>query len=50
MKTLFESIQTIREDGFPKVKEIKSGVKFKTDAKDPNFDLPYSNLEKTYDD
>jgi len=50
MKTQFESIQTIREDGFPKVKEIKSGVKFKTNVKDPNFDLPLSNLEKTYND
>lgn len=48
--TPFEAIQTIREDGYPKIKEIKPTHKFKTERKDPNYDLPYNNLTKIYHD
>lgn len=46
--TAFESIQVIRSDGYPKVKELKSKEQFKSVSNDPNFDLPLSNLYKTY--
>jgi hypothetical protein len=48
MKTKFESIQEIREDGFPKVKEITAKEILSLNPKDPNYDLPWSNLEKEY--
>jgi len=46
--SIFESIQKKRSDGYPKVREIISKDKFKTDRKDPNYDKPYSALEKEY--
>jgi hypothetical protein len=46
IKTEFESIQTQRPDGYPKVSEIKSKVKFNSNPKDPNYDLPWDNLNK----
>lgn len=46
--TAFESINQPREDGYPKVKELKAKKRFVSDAKDPNYDLPLSNLYKEY--
>lgn len=46
--TAFESINQPREDGYPKVKELKAKVIFVSDAKDPNYDLPLSNIYKEY--
>ena len=46
--TAFESINQPREDGYPKVKELKAKVIFVSDAKDPNYDEPYSKLFKDY--
>lgn len=46
--TTFERLNPPREDGYPKVKELKAKVRFVSDAKDPNYDLPLSNLEKEY--
>lgn len=46
--TEFESINPPREDGYPKVKELKAKKRFVSDAKDPNYDLPLSNLYKDY--
>lgn len=46
--TEFESINPPREDGYPKVNELKAKVRFVSDAKDPNYDEPYSNLFKDY--
>lgn len=46
--SIFESLQKKRADGYPKVREIKSRNRFKTDRKDPNYDKPYSALEKEY--
>lgn len=49
MKTKFESIQKIRDDGYPKVKEISNTSEiFKTDPKDANFGEPLSKLNKEY--
>lgn len=48
MKTKFEQIQTIRSDGYPKIVEITPSEKFIHGAKDPNFDQPYSKLNKEY--
>lgn len=50
MKTLFESIQVVRPDGYPKVKELKARVKFKTDPKDPAYNEPLSKLLTIYAD
>jgi len=45
----FELIQPKpREDGFPKVKEIIPISTFVHLKKDPNFDLPLSNIKKEY--
>ena len=47
--TEFELIQSpMREDGFPKIKEIVKGYPFVSIRKDPNYELPYSALEKEY--
>jgi len=46
--SIFESIQKKRSDGYPKVREIISKDKFKTDRKDPNYEKPLSELEKEY--
>lgn len=46
--SIFESLQKKRADGYPKVREIMSKQKFKTERKDPNFEKPYSDLEKEY--
>lgn len=46
--TAFESINPPREDGYPKVNELKAKKRFVSDAKDPNYDLPLSNLYKEY--
>ena len=48
MKTPFEQLQKVREDGFPKVTEIKPSVIFKSNPKEKDFDLPLANLEKMY--
>lgn len=48
MKTKFEQLQEVRQDGYPIVKEIKSIVKFKSNPKEQDYDLPLKNLEKTY--
>lgn len=48
MATKFEFINPPRKDGFPKVKELKAKKRFVSDAKDPNYDLPLSNLYKEY--
>lgn len=47
-KTEFELLNPPRLDGFPKVKEIGSKNFVKANAKDPNYDLPLSNLYKQY--
>jgi len=44
----FESINQPREDGFPKVKEIRATERFKTNPKELDYDAPYANLTKTY--
>jgi len=46
--SIFESLQKKRSDGYPKVREITAKEKFKSDRKDPNYDKPYSSLEKEY--
>ena len=46
--SIFESIQKKRPDGYPKVKEIKVRRKFKTNAKEADYLLPLSALEKEY--
>lgn len=46
--SIFESLQKKRPDGYPKVREIISKDKFKTDRKDPNYEKPLSELEKEY--
>jgi len=46
--TAFERLNPPREDGYPKVKELKAKVRFVSDAKDPNYDFPLSNLFKEY--
>jgi len=46
--TEFEKLNPPREDGYPKVKELKRTSVFKTDAKDPNNNKPLSALEKEY--
>lgn len=48
MATEFEKLNPPREDGFPKVKELKAKVKFVSDRKDLNYELPLSNLYKEY--
>lgn len=48
MFSILELLNPPREDGFPKVKELSSGSGFVTNAKDPNFDKPLSELEKEY--
>ena len=47
-KTPFELLNPYREDGFPRVKELNSIGRFISDAKDPNYELPLSNLRKNY--
>ena len=46
--SIFESMQKKRQDGYPKVKEIKPRSKFKTNVKESDYDRPYSELEKNY--
>lgn len=46
--TDFEKLNPPREDGFPKVKELKATEPFKTNAKESDFDKPILNLEKEY--
>lgn len=46
--SIFESLQKKREDGYPKVKEIKPTRKFKTNAKESDYDRPYSALQKEF--
>lgn len=46
--SIFESMQKKRPDGYPKVKETVVKRKFKTNAKEPAYDRPYSELEKNY--
>lgn len=46
--SIFESLQQKRHDGYPKVREIKPRRKFKTNAKEEDYDRPYSALEKEY--
>ena len=48
MKTQFEQLQKVREDGFPKVTEIKASAQFKSNPKESDYDLPIGNLEKNY--
>lgn len=47
-KTAFELLNPPREDGYPIVKELKAQKRFVSDAKDPNYSLPLSNLYKDY--
>ena len=47
-KTAFELLNPPRPDGFPKVKEIGFRGFVKGNAKDPNYNLPLSNLYKSY--
>jgi hypothetical protein len=44
--TEFEKLNPPREDGYPKVKEIRSGVQVKVDVKNPDYDKPISKLKK----
>lgn len=46
--SIFESLQKKRLDGYPKVKETVVKRKFKTNAKESDYDRPYSELEKNY--
>jgi hypothetical protein len=47
--SVFESIQDVREDGYPKVKEISTKkISYKMDRNDPAYDLPISNLTTIY--
>lgn len=46
--SIFESLQKKRADGYPKVKEIKVKRKFRTNAKEPDYNRPLSELEKEY--
>lgn len=46
--SIFESIQKRRADGYPKIKETVVKQKFKTNAKEADYDRPLSELEKNY--
>lgn len=48
MKTEFEKINPPKENGYPRVNELVAEVVFKTNAKEPDFDKPLSELEKEY--
>lgn len=46
--SIFESLQKKRADGYPKVKETVVKRKFKTNAKESDYDRPLAELEKIY--
>lgn len=48
MMSIFESLQKKRPDGYPKVSEIKVRRKFKSNAKESDYNRPLSELEKEY--